>query len=170
MITLGYFAEKKAKDTFCLDDVQPVLCNDGELGHERLDPLLRGVGQQTQHLGRRRLESALAADARGALVQLPRLQERLVLHTPDHGANVVRGAENTLQTVRCKMTKKEYNGGVKWDLLYLKMYAETIQVQDILGLPIVNMDFLNTFIVFKVDRVFQTLLNPNLFFQASNKF
>ena len=64
MITLGYFAEKKAKVTFCLDDVQPVLCNDGELGHERLDPLLRGVGQQTQHFGRRRLQPALAADAR----------------------------------------------------------------------------------------------------------
>ena len=64
------------------------------------------------------------------------------------------------------MTKKEYNGGVKWDLLYLKMYAETIQVQDILGLPIVNMDFLNTFIDFKVDRVLQTLFNPNLFFSS----
>ena len=95
---LCYFEEKKAKVTFCLDDVQPVLCNDGELGHERLDPLLRGVGQQAQHLGRGRLQPALAADARGALVQLPRLQERLVLHAPDHGTNVVRGAENTLQT------------------------------------------------------------------------
>ena len=107
-----------------------MLGDDGELGHERLDPLLRGVGQQTQHLGRRRLQSALAADARGALVQLPSLQERLVLHTADHGANVVRGAQNTLQTETCQVQNdKEDNGGVKWDLF--KKNAETSKMHDI---------------------------------------
>ena len=40
-----------------LDDVQPVLGNDGELGDHRLQPLLGGVRDQVENLLGRRLQT-----------------------------------------------------------------------------------------------------------------